>query len=320
MVLSSSAPKAVSSTSGPSSSSIGGRPRLRVDTGDERILGLLGFVDVEALGVVGEEELDEALGVVALVGAREDTCSRDAHERARIAAVEEVVRDRRVRLLFLHEVEVVVVDEPEVDLACRDGLDDRRVLLVLLRVVRLQLRRATACVASSPSESRMAVTNAWKDAFVGAMPIRPFHFGSVRSKTESGTSSSDSSSVLYAMTRERPDVPTQRPSASRKRARRRDRALRGQLRELRVDRSERAGVLREEHVGRRVVAFLGDRRGELGAVAVAHLDFDAGLVVELLEERLDELLLAARVDRERVVRAAVAPAAAGEREAPSAEC
>ena len=34
----------------------------------------------------------------------------------------------------------------------------------------------------------MPVTNAWKDAFVGAMPIRPFQTGSVRSKTESGTS------------------------------------------------------------------------------------------------------------------------------------
>ena len=252
MVLSSSAPKARELDIRPRELLDRRQPRLRVDTGDERILGLLGFVDVEALALVREEELDEALRVVALVGAREDAGSRDAHERARIAGLEEVVRDRRVRLLFLHEVQVVVVDEPEVDLACRDGLDDRRVLLVLLRVVRLAGRRATSCVASSPSESRMAVTNAWKDAFVGAMPIRPFQTGSVRSKTESGTSSSDSSSVLYAMTRERPDVPTQRPSASRKPRVDPLEGLRGQLRELRVDRSERARVLREEDVCRRV--------------------------------------------------------------------
>ena len=49
---------------------------------------------------------------------------------------------------------------------------------------------------SSPSERRIAVTNAWNEAFVGAIPILPFHFGSVRSKTESGTSSSESASVL----------------------------------------------------------------------------------------------------------------------------
>ena len=71
---------------------------------------------------------------------------------------------------------------------------------------------------SSPSSSSIALTNAWNDAFVGAIPILPFHFGSVRSKTESGTSSSVSASVLYAITRERPDVPTQWPSGSRKRA------------------------------------------------------------------------------------------------------
>ena len=35
---------------------------------------------------------------------------------------------------------------------------------------------------------------------------------------ESGTSSSVSASVLYAITRERPEVPTQWPSGSRKRA------------------------------------------------------------------------------------------------------
>ena len=53
-----------------------------------------------------------------------------------------------------------------------------------------------ASVFSSPSESRIAVTNAWNDAFVGAIPMRPFHFGSVNSRTEAGSSSSVSCSVL----------------------------------------------------------------------------------------------------------------------------
>ena len=131
-----------------------------------------------------------------MLGACEDARAGDADERARVVAGQVLVRDRRVGLLLLDEVEVVVVDEPELDLAGGDRLDDRRVLLVELRVVRLQRPRATACVRSSPTSSRIAVTKAWKDAFVGAMPILPFHFGSVRSKTESGTSASVSSSVL----------------------------------------------------------------------------------------------------------------------------
>jgi peptide/nickel transport system permease protein len=51
-------------------------------------------------------------------------------------------------------------------------------------------------VASSPSSTRMAVTNAWNEPLVGAQPMRPRHAGSVRSKTLSGTSSSLTSSVL----------------------------------------------------------------------------------------------------------------------------
>ena len=90
-----------------------------------------------------------------------------------------------------------------------------------------------------------------------------------------------------------------------------------QLRELLVDRAERARVLREEDVGGRVVALLRDRRRELGAVAVADLDLDARLLLEPLEERLDELLLAAGIDDERVLVAA-APAATRQRQCAAA--
>ena len=88
-----------------------------------------------------------------------------------------------------------MVDEAEVDLAGRRGLDDRRVALVVFGFSSCK-PSSHSLVASSPSESRIPVTNAWNDAFVGAMPIRPFHFGSMRSNTESGTSSSVSASVL----------------------------------------------------------------------------------------------------------------------------
>ena len=199
-----------------------------------------------------------------------------------------------------------MVHEPEVDLARRDGLDDRRVLLVLLRVV--LLRSTSHCrVASSPSESLIAVTNAWNDAFVGAIPIRPFHFGSVRSKTESGNLVFGQLVGVvddHARAARRADPATVRvaelPASTR------SRVSVGQLCELRVDRAERARVLREEDVGRRVLALLGDRRRELGAVAVAHLDLDPGLLGELLEERRDELFLAAGVDGQRIVGASSA--------------
>ena len=99
------------------------RSRQRADT---RLP--LPLIHVEALEVLGEQELDESIGVVALVGACEHGCARDADERAQVARCEEVVRDRRVRLLLLHEIEVVVVHEVGVDLASGHRLDDRRVV------------------------------------------------------------------------------------------------------------------------------------------------------------------------------------------------
>jgi hypothetical protein len=63
--------------------------------------------------------------------------------------------------------------------------------------------------------SRIAETNAWKEALVGGKPILPFHAGSVKSRIDAGRSLSERASVLYATTRTRPEVPTQRPSGSR---------------------------------------------------------------------------------------------------------
>ena len=109
-------------------------------------------------------------------------------------------------------------------------------------------------------------------------------------------------------------MPTQRPCGSRNSLADAVQHVVGQLGQLLVDRAERAWILREEDVGGRVVALLGDRRRELRAVGVAHLDVDAGLLLEPLEERRDELLLAAGVDDQRVALAAVVPAAARQRE------
>ena len=69
---------------------------------------------------------------------------------------------------------------------------------------------------------------------------------------------------------------------------------------LGVEEADRARALGEEDVGGRPVAFLVDEQREVGGVAVADVDADAGLVGELLEEREDQLLLATRVDGEPV--------------------
>lgn len=48
--------------------------------------------------------------------------------------------------------------------------------------------------------------------------MRPFHSGLVKSKIEAGRSPSSIRFVEYATTRERPEVPTHRPSGSAQRA------------------------------------------------------------------------------------------------------
>ncbi len=75
----------------------------------------------------------------------------------------------------------------------------------------------------------------------------------------------------------------------------------GQGREtaLRGDGPEGTGVLGEEHVGGRCIALLEDGRGEVRRPGVVHLDVDAGLGLEALDDRADEFLAAAGVDRQR---------------------
>ena len=174
-VASSSAPNAVRSTSGPVSdverrqALLRRRCRRRAGTRPPRPPRCRSAAARRRAG-----SRRTARAASAFVGAREHAGAGDADERAGIVARQEVVRDRRVGLLLLDEVEVVVVDEPELDLAGRDGLDDRRVLLVGFGVVRLQALEPLAASRPRRRSSRIAVTNAWNDAFVGAMPTLPF--------------------------------------------------------------------------------------------------------------------------------------------------
>jgi hypothetical protein len=71
---------------------------------------------------------------------------------------------------------------------------------------------------------------------------------------------------------------------------------------LRGDGTEGTGVLCEEDVGRARPALLEDGRGEVGRAGVLDLDIDVVRGLELLDERADQLLAAAGVDRQRAAR------------------
>ena len=165
---------------------------------------------------------------------------------------------------------------------------------------------------SSPISSRIADTNAWNDAFVGGKPIRPFHSGFVKSRIESGRSRGLQLARVVghdARARGHADPAALRVAVALGRLARRRAG--GQRRELRLDRSERARVLREEDVGGRVVALLLDLRGQLGRVAVADLDLQArSRFSKSLTRSPIELLVAAGVDRQ----VGVLTAAAGGRD------
>ena len=75
--------------------------------------------------------------------------------------------------------------------------------------------RSHSSVLSSPHSTLMPVTMAWNEALVGGQPIRPFHFGSVKSQIESGRSASVSALVLYTTTLARPEMPTHLASGER---------------------------------------------------------------------------------------------------------
>ena len=62
----------------------------------------------------------------------------------------------------------------------------------------------------------------------------------------------------------------------------------------------RADLLGQEHVGRGGVALLEQLGAHLGGVPVADLDLDAGVLDELIDQRLDELFVPAAVEHQRL--------------------
>ena len=115
----------------------------------QRVLTRLGGEELLRRG--RQEEVDERLGLLLVVGAGvEDAGSGDEDERAEIALREEVIGDGEGRILLQGEHPVVVVDQPGVDLAAADGVDDGDVV-GLDRGSRATSPSRNAAVSSSPA-------------------------------------------------------------------------------------------------------------------------------------------------------------------------
>src|SRR5687768_8546497 len=89
------------------------------------------------LGDRRKHVLEEFLGVVFVLGGRQNTRSRDEDYSARIALLQMVVTGReRLSLVSEEPVEVVVIDEANIDFAGGYGGNDGCVVRVILDAIR----------------------------------------------------------------------------------------------------------------------------------------------------------------------------------------
>ena len=96
--------------------------------------------------------------------------------------------------------------------------------------------------------------------------------------------------MLYSSTRRCPDSPTHSPASERNRGVDQVEDAGRELGEDGLGRQlvEGARALRQEEVGRRVVALLLDPFGEVGRLAVAHVDPPPRLLHVPLQERVED--------------------------------
>ena len=142
------------------------------------------------------------------------------------------------------------------------------------------------------------MTNAWKEPLVGAQPRRPRHWVSVEIPNTGGQRVPRHQLRVVGddagPSRRTDPVPLVRAQA------RVDFVQQFARQPLQTPRgrqgTQRAGVLGEEDVGGRAVAFLQDDRRQLGGVAVAGDDANACFPGESLEDGSDQLLAAAGVN------------------------
>ncbi|MCK7519336.1 MAG: hypothetical protein MZV64_17230 [Ignavibacteriales bacterium] len=132
-----------------------------------------------------------------------------------------------------------------------------------------------------------------------AAAICPFHFGSVRSKIEAGSSASETRSLLYMMTRARRVSPVTRyrrreipgnwsaPAGSTKR------------KLLPRQRLHREQLGRDEHVRLRVGLLLDQRVRQFAVAPRLEQDFHIRILrLERVDDGLDERLGATRIDNQ----------------------
>jgi hypothetical protein len=201
--------------------------------------------------------------------------------------------------LGLVAVPVVVVHDPDVDLALVDGLHHRGVagehLGVALETGQPRAGRLLALEREDGADDGLEVRASGGDADP-ALPLGRRQVEDRRGQLRLG----DVGRVVgeHRRARGEPD-----PGAGRGPVLL-PHLLEGRLVQRRqqtglVDDVDRRAVLGEEDVGRRGLVLLDDLVGQLGVVRVAELQLDAGLVGEALEHRADQALVLRAVDGQR---------------------
>ena len=235
-----------------------------------------------------------------VVGAGQHRRRRDDHEAADVVGGEVVVAPGEVGVLGERLVHVVVVDEADVDLAAADGGDDGAVVGERHGVVGGDPLQPLGrrLVAELEAHRRDEVLERGVRRGDADAP-RPLFAGQVEDARRQLVLRDD-----LGIEGEDPLAPGEADPTAVAGVE----LLGHELEDCVIERAEQAapvevadgpGGLREEDVGGRLITLLLDQQGEVGRVAVAHLDVDPGLLGEAVEDRFDELLGASRVDDHR---------------------
>ena len=311
-------------SSSKSSDADGDRRRAAAGPSTARRPAASGYSNVSSakkrLGLLGEQELDQVAAPRSGSSAVSSTLAAvTSSSEPRSPSGKKWFSDVRVGVLGLGPLVVVVVHEPHGDLAPADRLDDGDVVGVDAGVVGGHARRATPSVSSSPSSTRMAVTKSWNEALVGATATRPVELGVGQVEDRVGqvglgdqlgvvderphpAGEPDPAAVVGAGPR-----PGTRSSTSSGSSPSRPCWSRKPTAPGLWERNTSAGELSPSSL---------DEQGEVGGVAVADVDVDAGLLGELLEQRADEVLGAAGVDGDARRRRCVHAGEPGDEQAP----
>ncbi len=297
--LSSTVASSDMSTSGGCSWSSSGSRRVRLYPIDHRVLvGLLGEV---ALRLLGEEEVDQLGGLGRAVGAGEHAGAGGHDQRPGAGVVEELVPGHGAALLGVEAQQVVVVDQAERYLPALDRGDDRVVVRVGDRVVGGEFLqpgcgRLLALGEDHGGDERQerpvgrrypdVARPAGVDYLVQApRQVLVPDFLAVVDDDPAPPGDGDPVAIGVGETGVDPGH-----------------HLVGERLEETFQRHQTKGarVLGKEHVGRGALPLGEDRGRQFGALPVADLQLDPGLLGEPIEQRADQVLAPTRVHHKRV--------------------